>query len=590
MKRRLLLALACAAMAARAGADTILTVGTGGTHATVQSAIDEAVSGSDAYEIHVAVGRWRERVTVFTGVGRVIKISGGWVDGFSRRTDDPTVQTVLDGEALGTVLTIVTGGHVSLAGFVITGGLAGRSAAGGVFLSARGGAIELFGNTIRENRVTSAESVSGGGLVAGASRGGRLSIRDNLFERNAAVSTAGMATHGGANISGGDGSFVEVVGNRFFDNEVRSPELAMVSALNVSAWDSAQVNVDLNLFRDNRAIGGRFGAFTALRLQAGGTAGTGSRLFARRNQVLGNPTESPGQQVEMHAHGKGAVLLLGDSVVARGSGGGITTNIGDGATVHLTNLTVTDHPQYGVATFGDPPHVTNTILFDDGTALQGTVLASHNLQDVDPQFVDPAADDYRLSFGSPAVDAGDNGAPFLGTLDVYGGTRIANGVVDVGADESPAASEGSTPCLILSSSVFVDRSAPACTCLSDAGLRQTRCGFFVPDFFLVMLAPFPLPPDPAPVTWTIHPWMPMGGPYQMKAEARIDGQWVAQDWLGPVAQGLKDGQPVVEPFKIAPARTGRTPFRTTLQYLRPDEQSLSSLTMEILLPASEMKK
>jgi hypothetical protein len=586
MKRRLLLALACAAMAAPAGADTILTVGTGGTHATLQSAIDEAVAGSDAYEIHVATGPWRERIVVRSTEGRAIRLSGGWVEGFSRRTDDPALETVLDGEAGGTVVTIVTEGHVSLTGFVVTGGLAGRSAAGGVFVSARGaGTVELFGNTIRENRVTSAESVSGGGLVAGASRGGRLSIRNNLFERNAAVSTAAMATQGGANISAWDESFVEVVGNRFFGNEVRSPELAMVSALAVSVAGSAQGHVDLNFVRGNRAIGGRFGAFSALRLQASSAA----RLFARRNQVLGNPTEFPGQQVEMHAHGKGAILLFGDGVVARGSGGGITTNIGDGGTVHLTNLTVTNHPQYGVATFGDPPRVTNTILFDDGTALQGTVLASHNLEDVDPLFVDPAADDYRLSFSSPAVDAGETGAPFLGTLDVYGGTRVANGVIDIGADELPVAS-GDTPCQILSSSVPIDRSVPACRCLSDVGLRQTRCGFFVPDFFLVMLAPFPLPPDPAPVTWTIHPWMPMAGPYQMKAEARIDGQWVPQDWLGPVAQGLKDGQLVVEPFKVAAPSTGRTPFRTTLQYLRPDEKSLSSVTMEILLPAAETKQ
>jgi hypothetical protein len=378
-----------------------------------------------------------------------------------------------------------------------------------------------------------------------------------------------------------------VLGNRFFDNEVRSPDLAMVSALAVTVSGSAQGHVDQNLIRGNRASGGRFGAFSALRLVA---SGGGARLFARQNQVLANPTDSPGQQVELHARDKGAILILSDSVVARGSGGGITTEVAEGGTAQLTNLTVTNHPADGIVTFGEPSHVTNTILFENDTALRGPAIESHNLRDIDPLFVDPAADDYRLSFGSPAVDAGETGAPFLGALDVYGGRRIANGVVDVGADEAPGTSGGSTPCLVLSSSVFIDRSTPACTCLSDAGLRQTRCGFFVPDFFLVMLAPFPLPPDPAPVTWTIHPWMPMAGPYQMHAEARIDGQWVPQDWLGPVAEDLKDGQLVVEPFKVAAANTGRTPFRTTLKYLRPDEKSLSSVTMEILLPAPEVKK
>jgi hypothetical protein len=513
----------------------------------------------------------------------VIRISGGWVDGFSRRTDDPGLETVLDGAAGGTVLTVFAEGEVSFTGFAIQGGGAGRSTAGGVFLSAGGSAsLQFFENTIRENRVTAAGPVSGGGLVGEASGGGRLSIRDNLFARNAAISTAGVATDGGAAIGARDESVVEVVRNRFVDNEVRSPVLAMASALSVGVEGSAQAEVEGNVLGGNRAAGGPGGGFTALRLRSSAGAGTASRLFARRNQVIANPTDPPGQQVEMHALGKGAVLVLGDSVIARGSGRAISALATDGGSLSLVNLTVTGHPGGGVGAHGEPIHVTNTILFDNGSALEGPAIESHNLTGVDPMFVNPEAHDFRLSFRSPAVDAGDNTAPFLGTLDVYGDGRISNGVVDVGAAET------STPCRVLSSSPFVDRSAPACTCLSDPGLRQTRCGFFVPDFFLVMIAPFPLPPDPAPVTWTIHPWMPIAGPYEMRAEAYLDGQWVPQTWLGPSARRLKDGKDVAERFSVQ-AGKDRTPLRTTLEYRRRGAQGPSSVTMEILLPEPRTK-
>jgi hypothetical protein len=594
MRRALLAALAVTAVAVSAGADTVLTVGPGGTHTTIQGAIDTAVSGSGAFEIRVATGLWRERLRVVLEEGHGITLTGGWLADFSARTDDPSRPTIIDAGSTGTVVTIHTTGYVAVTGFVITGGLA-PSSGGGVFINARRfGDVHLFGNVIRSNRVVSPEAVDGGGLVAGAWDGGYLSIRDNLFERNAAVSSAAMAERGGANVFGTDASYLEVVDNRFFDNEVRAPEVAMVSALAVGVSGSAVGYVDRNIMRNNRASTGRVGGgFSAFRLFAStGADGERPQLFARQNQVLGNPTDDAGQQVELHAFGKGTILALTDSVVARGNGGAITTNVGDGGALYLTNLTVTGHPSYGIFSFGSAPYVSNTILFDDGTAIDGPALESHNLKDVDPLFLSPGADNYRLDFGSPAIDRGDNRAAFLGTLDVYGGPRIENGVVDIGADEAPASfGHGEPPCLILPSGIVLDRSVPACRCFSDRTLLETHCGFFLPGLFLDMELPFPLPPgDPVPVNWTIHPWMSVAGPYRMQAEARIDGKWVPQAWLGPTAKELKEGQLVVEPFRLQPAAKGLTPFRTTLRYLLPGQKTPTSVGLEVLLPAPEGKQ
>jgi hypothetical protein len=59
-------------------------------------------------------------------------------------------------------------------------------------------------------------------------------------------------------------------------------------------------------------------------------------------------------------------------------------------------------------------------------------------------FVQPAANDYHLLPGSPAIDAGNNGATALPATDLDGHARVLDGngdtlaVVDIGADEAPS--------------------------------------------------------------------------------------------------------------------------------------------------------
>ena len=52
-----------------------------------------------------------------------------------------------------------------------------------------------------------------------------------------------------------------------------------------------------------------------------------------------------------------------------------------------------------------------------------------------PQFVDAPGGDYHQAPGSPTINAGSNAAPHLGAVDIDGDPRIADGVVDIGADE-----------------------------------------------------------------------------------------------------------------------------------------------------------
>lgn len=112
----------------------------------------------------------------------------------------------------------------------------------------------------------------------------------------------------------------------------------------------------------------------------------------------------------------------------------------------LVNNTLVNNNTYGV--LGSQATVVNSIVWGHGDDLN-TSLAKVSYSDVseasyegwqhtlsiDPQFVDPAQNDYHLQLTSPLVGAGDSSHPSLPIIDVDGAPRLVGTAVDIGADE-----------------------------------------------------------------------------------------------------------------------------------------------------------
>jgi parallel beta-helix repeat protein len=213
-------------------------------------------------------------------------------------------------------------------------------------------------------------------------------------------------------------------------------------------------------------------------LFAGTTASSGPTATLRKNIMRSNGigvlidqaqnAQLDGNLVEDNALGLfvfGATpALLTNNIVVRSTdttaGDGIAA--GDSSTATLVNNTVYQNQHNGISFSGTATiSVINSIISGNRSGdLQGLhvgnvqfsligdgtfALSNHNISG-DPMFVNPAADDFDLSSGSPALDAGSNAAANLPFLDYNGQLRVASassmpgdGTVDMGAAEAGSA-------------------------------------------------------------------------------------------------------------------------------------------------------
>lgn len=158
----------------------------------------------------------------------------------------------------------------------------------------------------------------------------------------------------------------------------------------------------------------------------------------RDNEATGGTTGSA-----IDVRGSSHTFTLSNSQVIGGLNGtapGAAIVAQTGADLDLKDITVADNQRWGVATLtGSTATISGSIVWGNGSGgvtgtgtgtcsdIQG-ITPSGSLISADPQFVDPATDDYTIASTSPAWDAC---APHAGTA--LNGVSRASGASDMGA-------------------------------------------------------------------------------------------------------------------------------------------------------------
>ncbi|MCB9915130.1 MAG: right-handed parallel beta-helix repeat-containing protein [Planctomycetes bacterium] len=248
-------------------------------------------------------------------------------------------------------------------------------------------------------------------------------------------------------------------------------------------------------FVDN--VGGSFGgAFDVA------TAGA---VRWERCTFTGNTAARAGALEIFSSTGPVVSNCLFEANVATGSGGGGGLWIGSGGNAQVRGCTVvknrsTAQVAGGIMVSGAASaSVANTILWDNegpGGAqgstnqlsgstnvtycvVEGGLAGTGNLG-LDPQFFAPTTGDYRLAFGSPAIDAGNNGAVPAGTtLDLGGNPRFVDdgAAPDTGAGTAPIVDIGAYEAdgvQVLAAYCFGDGSGTPCPC-TNPGTTGRGC-------------------------------------------------------------------------------------------------------------------
>lgn len=167
---------------------------------------------------------------------------------------------------------------------------------------------------------------------------------------------------------------------------------------------------------------------------ASGSNGGGVGGTLRRCSLTGH-----GQRgVHFTAAQGGIDLALEDCLIAHCAAEGFRAEEAQGATgTHFVRCTIAHDGAAGVysrtdgSIFSHRVWLQGSLVFGNAADVDSNAVQStqDSLIGVDPLFVDEPAGDFRLRFGSPAIDAGDASAP-LGTLDLVGRARPIDGDLD----------------------------------------------------------------------------------------------------------------------------------------------------------------
>ena len=373
---------------------------------TIQAAIDAAVAGDT---VLVSPGTYVERIDFQE---KEITVES---------TDGPA-STIIDGNQAGVVVRIVAsaGQTPVLRGFTIRNGNNDGFFGGGVY--AYGGPALIEGNWVTGN-----VGCNGGGIEADASS---ATIRDNIVSDNRPGCSGGP---------GGGGILLLGAGTANVLHNTITGNVTAADGGGIALFAAGSPTISGNVISNNATEPGRSGGGISL--------GNATDALITNNIIFGNSASRGGGIYWLGPNGQPVVNnTIADNTAASGSA--VFADGFDEAN-RLTNNILVGSGSQAVLECGDfndlnPPLIIYNDVFNAGSGPRyGGICTDQTGQNgnisADPQFVDPAAGNYHVQVGSPAVDAGLNeGAP---ATDIDGNPRPLDGngdgvaVVDIGADE-----------------------------------------------------------------------------------------------------------------------------------------------------------
>ncbi|MBI5565883.1 MAG: PKD domain-containing protein, partial [Chloroflexi bacterium] len=339
--------------------------------------------------------------------------------------------------------------------------------------SAQGGALYASGAT-----ATIHDSLFQGNTAPGSSGAGgaivgfqAMTLTHVTLISNTAGQHGGAIYHWGLNESGNTSQIQPlIISNTILMNNTANGEGGALYFRRGFAAVNTPVQIDHASFRSNTALlrGGALYlgqpsliARSEFRDNVSSLAGGG--LFAQDSVTVKgvtfahNTAATDGGAVRLSVQ-PGSISRVENSVFAdnQAAGSGAAISIIAGKSIEIVHSTLAGgslNPKQAIYAAGSAVHITNTIIASHTVGIErgnlATVTAQRNLffgntLDItgsvtntspiagEPRFIDPASDDYHLSLGSAALDAGLN---LNLSTDFEDDLRFIGAGVDVGADE-----------------------------------------------------------------------------------------------------------------------------------------------------------
>lgn len=449
--------LGALALAMMTGVQAYVTVGPHGTYATIQGGVNQALAnGGDEVRVEVKlctdvhgfqyVCPFKENLAF--AATHSITLSGGWASDFVTPT---ATRTWIQGGGANQDTILVTastpGVTTTISAFDVNGsGTTPQYNTRGIRIVANtiGVAVNVSGNTVRNNAMqTLTISSGGGGIFALAGGGANVSIHDNEFQNNSVLGLDTAATYGGAAwLSVSDGSQLAFENNAVTGNAISNPSGG--GCHGGAVWAEATgAGAQLTLSGNTSSGNQQFGCTSGSTGDAAEIHATGGAVIQIASEAwLSNSTVSnPGvYEVFMHADNF-ANIYAGNGLITHGTWGGLYAQTDATAIIKVVNFTIADNPVLGFNGVGPGTQLWNAILWNDGSPLSTSGGATANsILENDPAFVDSASGNYRLTAGSPAINAGTNVVPNATfPTDLDGSPRPYAGdcrsIADIGAYE-----------------------------------------------------------------------------------------------------------------------------------------------------------